>query len=288
MFYFTDIHGNRDLFDAAMDIIKDDFLIFGGDACDRGEAGYDIMNILLQRPNTIYIKGNHEDMFVKAAYAIHQYINEGEIDPLTFHDIAFEWFHRDEDIALCLYNGGLSTLSAWLADGANMSFIQAIENLPTHYSTDHYDFCHAGCMREVFERSTWDQYDTHSMIWSRDHFNYAWIPGRRLIHGHTPVESMPGKWHCSNLPILYCGGGKLNMDGGAHYLNQTFVWEIGTDNYWRIKRYGEDYIDIQPIQPMDRTKKPYYDIKTGEMYNAPRPILDDDGDDPDSDFDIDA
>jgi hypothetical protein len=155
-----------------------------------------------------------------------------------------------------------------------MSFVRRIEILPVHYSTDRYDFCHAGCMRECFERATWDQYDTNSAIWDRQHFNYAWISGRMLIHGHTPVEAMPGKWRCNDLPILYCGGGKLNMDGGAHYLGQTFVWEVGTDNYWRLKRQNTNFINSQKIQPMDRTKKPYYDFKMGAIINGPKPIND--------------
>lgn len=287
MFYFTDIHGNLDLFNSVMELIKDEPLIFGGDACDRGDHGYEIMKSLLNREHTIYLKGNHEDMFVKAAYAIYQHVKDDELDPAFFHDTAYEWFNHDEDIALCLYNGGLQTLTDWINDGMSMAFVRQIEILPVHYSTDHYDFCHAGCMRECFERATWDYYDAYSAIWDRKHFNYAWIPGRRLIHGHTPVEAMPGKWRCSNLPILYCGGGKLNMDGGAHYLGQTFVWEVGTDNYWRIKRYGNDFIDMQPIQPMDRTQKSYFDFKTGEMFNGSQHILDD-GDNPDDPFDIDA
>lgn len=268
MLYFTDVHGDRQLFDAAINLIGTDKFIFGGDACDRGKDGYAIMKELLSNPNCLYLKGNHEDMFVKAAYQIRQHIVDGDFQPEQFQSIAPEFMYSDtfgdEDIALSLYNGGLSTLTSWINDGMDMKFIQAIQNLPTHYSIAQYDFCHAGCACEIFERGIWSPNEEYDVLWCRTHFNFAWTPERMLIHGHTPVGAMPNKWRCNYAPVLYCGGGKLNMDAGAHYMHQLFVWEIGTTHFWRI--LPNDVVVV--INPMDRTYKPYFNLKTGESYNV--------------------
>ena len=72
-YVISDIHGMSDLFDKAMNYLEEDNepyqLIYLGDACDRGPDGYRIMKQLLRNPNVIYLKGNHEDLFVKSAMA---------------------------------------------------------------------------------------------------------------------------------------------------------------------------------------------------------------------------
>ena len=74
IFYFTDVHGCYDLYRAAIDYcFKQDpecMIVYGGDACDRGTSGYQIMKELLDNPRVVYLKGNHEDLFVRAAQFI--------------------------------------------------------------------------------------------------------------------------------------------------------------------------------------------------------------------------
>jgi serine/threonine protein phosphatase 1 len=70
-YVMSDIHGMGSLFDEVMSFLneQDEYqLIFLGDACDRGTDGYRIMKSLLENPNVIYLKGNHEDLFVKAVH----------------------------------------------------------------------------------------------------------------------------------------------------------------------------------------------------------------------------
>ena len=74
VFFFTDIHGNKRLFDFlrkwCYEQDSECTIIYGGDAADRGEDGFYIMNELLNDPHIIYLYGNHEDLFVKATDAI--------------------------------------------------------------------------------------------------------------------------------------------------------------------------------------------------------------------------
>ena len=74
VFYFTDVHGQYELYKAAMDycLIRDPeaTIIFGGDAADRGKNGYQIIKELINNPYVIYLKGNHEEIFTNSAREI--------------------------------------------------------------------------------------------------------------------------------------------------------------------------------------------------------------------------
>ena len=62
---FSDLHGNYNLWTKIKNYYApDDVLIFLGDACDRGPDGIKIMLEMLSDKRIIYLKGNHEDMFL--------------------------------------------------------------------------------------------------------------------------------------------------------------------------------------------------------------------------------
>ena len=90
VFYFTDVHGQLDLFHAMLNWCacqdSEYHLIYGGDAADRGEYGYQIMKELLNNPRVTYLYGNHEDLFVKAADAI--------IGKYAMSDESYAYLHR--------------------------------------------------------------------------------------------------------------------------------------------------------------------------------------------------
>ena len=75
VYYFTDIHGQYNLFRQVMKFCGDNKIIFGGDAIDRGKDGYRIMKELINNPNVVYLKGNHEDMFAQVAETINKNYN---------------------------------------------------------------------------------------------------------------------------------------------------------------------------------------------------------------------
>ena len=136
VFYFTDIHGQRKLFDAIMNYCyeQDDeaMIIFGGDAIDRGEDGYAIMKELLDNPYVVYLKGNHKDMFTKAAREIKQMFNFENPTKENIRKCLNACKHFDYKYAAIqnsLYNGGLSTLTNWILDGMSMDIIERKERL---------------------------------------------------------------------------------------------------------------------------------------------------------------
>ncbi len=67
---FSDIHGQRKLFDHVMaEIGPNDTIYFLGDAIDRGPDGWAIFKQLMDDPRVIFICGNHEDMMIDALCA---------------------------------------------------------------------------------------------------------------------------------------------------------------------------------------------------------------------------
>ena len=117
-YVMSDIHGMGDLFDKAMNYLEEDNepyqLIYLGDACDRGPDGYRIMKQLLRNPNVIYLKGNHEDLFVKSARAFRRLSIEEHMSPkqmLEAYGNDLSWIMQTEDEMWIHYsNGGESLL----------------------------------------------------------------------------------------------------------------------------------------------------------------------------------
>lgn len=267
IFFFTDIHGMYDLYRAIMNYCQEQdpeaTIIFGGDACDRGYDGYKIMKELLDNPQVVYLKGNHEDIFVKAAYEINDkffFKNktrdeiQEKLNKCRYYD------YKYENIALSLYNGGIETLTDWIIDGMPMEFVKQIDKLPLTFSTDVCDFCHAAGVYQTFERVSIaeyydkpvDSYDAESIVWSRSAFNLGWKPNRIAIFGHTPVPYLndyintkideticpqPYKWVGTFIPEMT--GAKIDMDTGACFTGDAYVLNVLT-----MKAQGFEDIDV--------------------------------------------
>ena len=257
VFYFTDIHGNRPLFDAIMKYCheQDDeaMIIFGGDAIDRGKDGYAIMKELLDNPYVVYLKGNHEDMFCNAAREIKEFFSFENADIEKIHKVLNACRHFDYRygaIQSSLCNGGLVTLTDWILDGMPMDLIERIERLPFTFTYEDKDFCHAGSTYTIFSTvataeynetkiSTWD---SDFLLWSRTSLDVGWAPNRMCIFGHTPTPYLEDfvkgfKWPANHevAPIMYNGtampemtGQKLDMDTGAAFLGRAYVLNVLT------------------------------------------------------------
>ena len=153
-YVFSDLHGQGKLWEQIKNFKARDpsiGLVYLGDACDRGPDGYKIMKEMLADDDILYIKGNHEDMFVKAARVIsnNYKLTSTFINP---RDIIYEFCYNDE-VNLHLSNGGINTLEAWIMDGMSMSIINELETLPTLCKVTNNEgvnltFSHAGFREE--------------------------------------------------------------------------------------------------------------------------------------------
>ena len=255
IFYFTDVHGMYDLYKAAIDYCKEQdpeaMIIFGGDACDRGPDGYKIMKELLDNPKVLYLKGNHEDMFVQAAYAIaHEY--KGALDYDNIFGYLYDQEIRDYGnpyVQSCIYNGGFSTLRDWMKDGMPRDIIDRIDHLPITFSYDNIDFCHAGGYYFAFKRVADDEYedmqidkdDFMDTIWDRFYLTTGWQSGRICVFGHTPTIHLQAIYYGKDKslenahPCAYIGrandrwtGKKIDMDTGAFASGKLYVLNVLT------------------------------------------------------------
>lgn len=255
VFYFTDIHGCYHLFRAAMDFcMKQDpecMIIFGGDACDRGKDGYKIMKELLDNPQVVYLKGNHEDLFVRAARFIqNDYLGIIDEDAIWsyLYNCEIDEFGSKE-VQLCLYNGGYYTLHDWMMDGMPNDFISRINHLPLTFSYDNMDFCHAGGRYKEFQRVARDEYDGQfidnddfmMLVWDRNYLGQGWAPDRTCIFGHTPTPYIAAKYYGKDKsltnahPCAYYAtlddkwpGRKIDMDTAAVASGRLYVLNILT------------------------------------------------------------
>lgn len=229
---WADLHGRIDIFLKGLTYLKpEDKIYFLGDAADRGPEGWEIIKAIIEDPRFVYIKGNHEDLMIKAI---------GHYLPEHFRD---DWFHWNENMNLWFWNGGEVTYDAFM-DDTTISPEKKIEIL---HKIAAFPFCavynnnkgqrvllsHAGC--DCFEAAeTWDE---EKFIWDRNHLMFydTWNgdPDEVIVHGHTPIELMVKEQH-KNIQWLT---DKHMQEGviGDHFIEPQ-PWP-GKGAYWYAKNH---------------------------------------------------
>ena len=226
---FSDIHGQRALFDAVMAKIgPNDTVYFLGDAIDRGPDGWAILKELLADPRVIFIKGNHEDMMCNA---LKDYPNL----PC--------W---SEEMTVWSWNGYEPTIYAIENEDKDIviNILNRVKNLPayatyTNPSGDIFWISHAGC---DYNENGIEAQKYEDLIWDRNHF----IPNKWyhdgpdnlfILHGHTPIPFLVEElsMYHEDIPeeiepgaYYYAGGHKICIDCGAHFTKQTVLLNLDT------------------------------------------------------------
>lgn len=226
---FSDIHGQRQLFDAVMDKIgPDDRVYFLGDAIDRGPDGWAIFKQIIDDPRITFICGNHEDMMINALR--------------DFPEI--KW---NNDVEVWGWNGNGPTLDGIYEDDPAVvkDYLDRAKNLTifqtyTNPSGDEFWLSHAGC--DYTEHT--NELTREQLIWDRSHFlTNTWYHDNPenlyIVHGHTPtpilVEEM--SMYCDDIPrageiepgaYFYAKGHKIDIDCGAHFTGYTTLLNLDT------------------------------------------------------------
>ena len=168
-------------------------LVFVGDYTDRGEHSFEVIEYLInlcKRYNCVFLKGNHEDLFMNFML--------GESD----------------DMFVC--NGGDSTIQSYKNNGYDISqfveyqrrnlpitHVNFYKSLKNYYETDDYIFVHAGLLPKNIPLS---EQPVDMLLWERyDFINSDFDWGKKVIFGHTP-----------NREILNMHN-KICIDTGAYY-----------------------------------------------------------------------
>lgn len=219
-----DIHGG---FKALVQIInraqisKNDELLFLGDYVDGWSQSLEVIDYLItlkQTHNCIFIKGNHDDLF---------------LDFLKTNTFRNEW----------LINGGKATIDSY-KDTSRSTINQHIEFLesllPYHIDNENRLFVHGGftnqkgVMHEFFkpmfywDRTLWETAIALNPKLSIDDKEY---PERLRLYkeifiGHTPVLRI-------NKEIPQQAANVWNIDTGAAFEGKLSIMDINTKQFWQ-------------------------------------------------------
>jgi serine/threonine protein phosphatase 1 len=139
----------------------DDTLLFLGDYIDRGEDSRSVLDTLMElesQYDCIFLKGNHEDLFITA------YDGAGE------------------DWGLWLLNGGLKTLQDFDCVLPPDRYVEWLRRLRPFHETDTHYFVHAGVQPGMPPSDT----DESDRLWIREPFlSSSWNWGKTIVFGHT-------------------------------------------------------------------------------------------------------
>ena len=179
-----DIHGCiKTVSSLVNDLVKpmrSDELYFLGDYVDRGPDSKGVIDLIrgMQKSgyNVTALKGNHEDFMVD--------LYDAEIKSKS------AWWRSfgNKKHKAWLEIGGKSTLSSFDVQHIRdvpVDYIEWMRNLPHYVELDKFVLVHAGLNfrnEDPFE-------DLRSMLWLREYeIKPEKIGGRRIIHGHVPVN----------------------------------------------------------------------------------------------------
>ena len=229
VYAWADLHGRFDLLlEGLSHLGPEDKVYFLGDAADRGPSGWECIKYILADKRFTYIKGNHEDLLLKAI---------GSISP-TRLPISDTFYSRD--LSLWYRNGGQVTHLAIITDDTfsneeKVEMIQQLKTLPFlkiyhNEKGQHVILSHSG-YDDV------DYGDEEDFIWDRTHWAFynTW-DGKEdevIVHGHTPIELMIEKqeenaaWAAYDSEISGCGFDK----------NKTPKPWDGKSAYWYAKNH---------------------------------------------------
>jgi serine/threonine protein phosphatase 1 len=184
----SDIHGClrtfRKLLEDVVQFTRDDQLFLLGDYVDRGPDSKGVLDYIMDLPAQGYkvqcLKGNHEDMLVRAST-------------------------EPTETAQWIFNGGQEALDSFGANDPTHipgRYLEFVKNLDFYIETGNYLLVHAGLNfvtdSQAAESSQflWRVHnplaDKKAMLWIRNWYNdidWNWLKDRVIIHGHTPVTT---------------------------------------------------------------------------------------------------
>ena len=217
----SDMHGCAGVYHKIKKIIKPEDTVYClGDCGDRGPQPWETIKLVATDPQFIYLKGNHEDMLVKAARE------------------AMDGSYGSEKQRLLAHNGGFDTLTELLGEERVEVWVSMLAKLPTHTTYTNANgqkifLCHAGCSFWADEPEIIP--DDYDLIWDRVHYistKSDLMSDTIVVHGHTPIVYLaedigveePDEW----VPLTYCDGKKICIDQGTVFSGHSILLNLDT------------------------------------------------------------
>lgn len=232
-----DIHGH---FQMLLDLIEqvaprdDDQFVFLGDYIDRGPESPDVIDWLINfkklYPQTIFLRGNHEQMLLDAVSAAERKQNGRN----NFLDdfLALRGNGMPNPVFYFVSCGGMETLAAYCPEQSKSDPCAVLAGIPPdhldflqqtqfYYLQDPFMFVHAGVDPKDINGT---KRNNQAFLWSR---KPLWKTDKRwdkvVVHGHTPV--MEPYFHRS----------EINIDTGAGYGAHLTACDVLTKQIWQAK-----------------------------------------------------
>lgn len=231
-----DIHGGYIALQEVLhkaNVKTNDVLIFLGDYVDGWSQSPEVLDLLLElekKQECIFIKGNHDQIFLNYLLKNNKEFNEKL------------WFEH----------GGKATVTAYkdVTSQKLNTHIEFLKNLKNYYiDSENNLFVHAGftnlhgVKEEYFEKTfCWDrtlwetvlgldkQLNEKSLFYPKRLTNY-----NEIFIGHTPVTRI-GETTPQNFANVW------NIDTGAAFKGPLSIMDIKTKEFWQSKPLNELYL----------------------------------------------
>lgn len=225
VYALSDLHGHLEIYHKVKAMLKpEDKVFFLGDAGDRGPQSWECIKAIYEDPQFIYIKGNHEDMLVKACQ---DYLDDG-----------YMWDYKS--YTLSYHNGGQKTMEAWEYDPDREAWFRKLRDLPTWDTYKNpsgivFLLSHAGFTPWLSEDSNECVIPVdHTLIWDREHYFDNWndddMDNVIIVHGHTPIhylsEDLWMNWESG--AFWYANGHKVCIDSGGFFSDEFVLLNLDT------------------------------------------------------------
>ena len=213
-FVIGDIHGHLQALNALLDVVpfgQDDILIFLGDYVDKGPDTKGVLERLVDfssRPNTIFLRGNHDQMLLDA-----------HLEPVKYSI----WESLAGDAPLASYGSGESSELIEQIPESHWKFLA--ESCVDFFEDERFIFVHAG----IHPHHTPSEEDVDHLHWltlstAQPHFSH-----RTVICGHSAQAS--GK--IADLGHTIC------IDTGISKGKFLTCLELSGFHYWQSSSEGK-------------------------------------------------
>jgi serine/threonine protein phosphatase 1 len=222
-----DIHGQATMLEGALSHLRANLLtpadtvVCLGDYIDRGEDSRRVFELLrafeADHPNTVFLRGNHEDLLLSS---------------YTNIEAAVNWLANGGTETLRSYEGfWTAAWAAWIPD-EDLDFIS---KTLMEYPAQHYHFVHAGVVPPDTEPGTPEGLDPR--LWIRDAFIDSDADfGKIIVFGHTVQQDAQ--------PLIMRN--KVGLDTGAVF--GGFLSVAGFDD----SRPADEFPEFSLFQVDDR------------------------------------
>ena len=229
-YVMSDIHGDYASYRKMLEKIRfsdEDTLYIIGDVVDRGEQPIKILLDIMDRPNVIFLIGNHEAMFCECLNFLLKEVTEENIEKL------------DDDMMGALvnwmYNGADTTMKEFrsLPEGKRREVADYLMDSGVYEEVEvagkEYILVHTGPKQSTPRKRIWE-YELDELVWERPDYHASLFGGKYVIMGHTPTQLIedaerPGYiYHCGKNTVIDCGCasskgrlGCMRLEDGAEF-----------------------------------------------------------------------